>query len=147
VVSTYRKLIDAYCADPDHFRDTWYESELNKAANRAFCEGLFNGRPDASYQLFNLRDEHPTQEFVMRVLDYDQEKHLAKIEQRNYFKVGDTVEIFSPKRDNFTFKVEKIYNEDKKEVEVANHPMEVLYIPLSENVAMNDMGRKVKNER
>ena len=24
---------------------------------------------------------------------------------------------------------------------------EVLYIPLSENVAMNDMGRKVKNER
>ena len=147
VVSTYRKLIDAYCADPDHFRDTWYESELNKAANRAFCEGLFNGRPDASYQLFNLRDEHPTQEFVMRVLDYDQEKHLAKIEQRNYFKVGDTVEIFSPKRDNFTFKVEKIYNEDKEEVEVANHPMEVLYIPLSENVAMNDMGRKVKNER
>jgi putative protease len=83
----------------------------------------------------------------MRVLDYDQEKHLAKIEQRNYFKVGDTVEIFSPKRDNFTFKVEKIYNEDKEEVEVANHPMEVLYIPLSENVAMNDMGRKVKNER
>lgn len=143
VVSTYRKLIDTYCDDPDHFEDTWYEDELKKAANRAFCEGFFDQTPDDTFQLFNLRDEHPTQEFVLRVLDYDEKTHLAMVEQRNYFKVGDQIEIFSPHRDNLYFTVNKIYNEDKQEVAVANHPMEILYIPLSEEVSLNDMGRKV----
>ena len=145
VVSTYRKLIDAYCEDPDHFiQDEFYQKELLKAANRAFCHGFFYDHPSANEQLFNMRDEHPTQEFVMRVIEYNETEKMAKIEQRNYFKVGDKVEIFSPTHSNLFFTVEKIYNEDKEEVEVANHPMEILYIPLNEKVAANDMGRKVK---
>lgn len=144
VVSTYRKLIDAYCEDPDHFiQDESYRQELLKAANRALCHGFFYEHPGVEEQLFNMRDEHPTQEFVMRILDYDQEKHLAKIEQRNYFKVGDQIEIFSPHHPNLFFTVEKLYNEDKEAVEVANHPMEILYVEINENVLANDMGRKV----
>ena len=144
VVSTYRKLIDAYCEDPDHFiQDESYRQELLKAANRALCHGFFYEHPGVEEQLFNMRDEHPTQEFVMRILDYDQEKHLAKIEQRNYFKVGDQIEIFSPHHSNLFFTVEKLYNEDKEAVEVANHPMEILYVEINENVLANDMGRKV----
>lgn len=147
VVSTYRKLIDAYCADPDHFLDSsLYEDELQKAANRAFCEGFFYDHPGPDEQLFNLRDEHPTQEFVMRVLDYDQVTHMARIEQRNYFKLGDEIEIFSPDKMNLYFKVEKLYNEDMQEVEIANHPMEILYVKIDQEVALNDMGRKVRNE-
>lgn len=144
VVSTYRKLIDAYCEDPDHFiQDESYRQELLKAANRALCHGFFYEHPGVEEQLFNMRDEHPTQEFVMRILDYDQEKHLAKIEQRNYFKVGDQIEIFSPHHPNLFFTVEKLYNEDKEAVEVANHPMEILYVEINENVLANDLGRKV----
>ena len=144
VVSTYRKLIDTYCEDPDHFiQDESYRQELLKAANRALCHGFFYEHPGVEEQLFNMRDEHPTQEFVMRILDYDQEKHLAKIEQRNYFKVGDQIEIFSPHHPNLFFAVEKLYNEDKEAVEVANHPMEILYVEINENVLANDMGRKV----
>ena len=144
VVSTYRKLIDTYCEDPDHsIQDESYRQELLKAANRALCHGFFYEHPGVEEQLFNMRDEHPTQEFVMRILDYDQEKHLAKIEQRNYFKVGDQIEIFSPHHPNLFFTVEKLYNEDKEAVEVANHPMEILYVEINENVLANDMGRKV----
>ncbi|UTY40905.1 U32 family peptidase [Allocoprobacillus halotolerans] len=95
VVSTYRKLIDAYCEDPDYFmQNDYYENELLKAANRALCHGFFYDHPTENEQLFNLRDEHPTQEFVMRIVDYDEETHLAKIEQRNYFKIGDQIEVF-----------------------------------------------------
>ena len=144
VVSTYRKLIDAYCEDPDHFKQNEsYRQELLKAANRALCHGFFYEHPGVEEQLFNMRDEHPTQEFVMRILDYDHQKHLAKIEQRNYFKVGDQIEIFSPHHPNLFFTVEKLYNEDKEAVEVANHPMEILYVEINENVLANDMGRKV----
>lgn len=148
VVSTYRKLIDAYCDDPDHFiNDGHYYKELLKSANRALCHGFFYDHPTNNEQLFNLRDEHPTQEFVMRVLDYDKEKKLACIEQRNYFKLGDRIEIFSPHHDNIYFTVKKIYNEDKEEVMIANHPMEILYISIDETVECNDLGRKVQNER
>lgn len=144
VVSTYRKLIDAYCADPDHFKqDESYRQELLKAANRALCHGFFYDHPTQDEQLFFLRDEHPTQEFVLRVLDYDSQSHLAKIEQRNYFKVGDKIEIFSPHHPNLFFTVQKLYNEDREMIEVANHPMEVLYIQIDEEVLPNDMGRKV----
>lgn len=144
VVSSYRKLIDAYCDDPDHFiQDESYMNELNKAANRALCHGFFYDHPTQNEQLFNMRDEHPTQEFVMRVLEYDKETKLAKIEQRNYFKVGDTIEIFSPVHSNLLFEVKKLYNKDKELIEVANHPMEILYVEIDNEVVANDMGRKV----
>lgn len=148
VVSTYRKLIDAYCDDPDAFiNDGHYYNELLKSANRALCHGFFNNHPTSNEQLFNLRDEHPTQEFVMRILDYNEETKLACIEQRNYFKIGDKVEIFSPHYDNVYFVVEKIYNENMEEVEVANHPMEIMYVPIDYKVEVNDLGRKVQGEK
>lgn len=144
VVSTYRKLIDAYCEDPDHFiQNESYRQELLKAANRALCHGFFYDHPSSKEQLFNLRDEHPTQEFVMRVLEYNHETQQAKIEQRNYFKVGDRIEIFSPHHPNLFFTVKKLYNKDKEEVEVANHPMEILYLDVDYPLLENDMGRKV----
>lgn len=144
VVSTYRKLIDAYCADPDHFEyDSKYMNELNKAANRALTLGFYNQKPSQKDQLFNLRDEHPTQEFCMRVLHYNPLTQLAKIEQRNYFKLGDEVEFFSPDRDNFKMIVSELYNEDMEKIEVANHPMEVLYVKVEGIVKKDDMARKV----
>lgn len=144
VVSTYRKLIDDYCADPDNFvfSDKYYQ-ELLKAANRALCTGFFDNRADNSKQLYNQRDEHPTQEFCARVISYDKINKLAVIEQRNYFKVGDKIEFFSPFHDNIVISVTKIINENNEEVEVANHPMEILQIPIDIELKKDDMGRKV----
>lgn len=149
VVSTYRKLIDDYCQDPDHFiYHDKYLKEIQKAANRALCTGFFNEFPNSSFQLYNQRDEHPTQDFCVRVLDYNKNTKQVMVEQRNYFKIGDFIEFFSPHHDNIIVEIKKIYNEDKEEVEVANHPMEILYLDIDEQLYENDMGRKVIiNER
>ena len=147
IVSTYRKLIDAYCEDPDHFvHDEKYMKEIEKAANRPLTLGFYNQTPTAKDQLFNLRDEHPTQEFCIRVLNYNPISKLAMIEQRNYFKVGDQVEFFSPNQDNFTVVIDKIYNEDHELVEKANHPMEILFIEVDHPVSKDDLARKVRVE-
>ena len=144
IVSTYRKLIDDYCNDPDNFvLSNKYYDELLKAANRALCTGFFDNQADNSKQLYNQRDEHPTQEFCARVVDYDKANKLAIIEQRNYFSVGDKIEFFSPNHDNIIIKVEKIINEDNENVLVANHPMEILKIPVKIELEKDDMGRKV----
>lgn len=144
VVSTYRKLIDDYCNDPDNFVFSQnYYQELLKAANRALCTGFYDNQADNSKQLFNQRDEHPTQEFCARVISYDKINKLAIIEQRNYFKVGDKIEFFSPRHENIIIPVTKIINEDNEEVVVANHPMEILKIPVEVELEKDDMGRKV----
>lgn len=144
IVSTYRKLIDDYCNDPDNFvLDDKYYQEILKAANRSLCTGFFDNQADNSKQLYNQRDEHPTQEFCARVIDYDKNEQIVTIEQRNYFKVGDKIEFFSPKHDNIIITVNKIINEDNEEVMVANHPMEILKIPVEIELEKDDMGRKV----
>lgn len=149
VVSTYRKLIDDYCSDPDHFTyDDKYLKEIQKAANRALCTGFFKEFPNSEFQLYNQRDEHPTQDFCVRVLEYNDETKQVMVEQRNCFKIGDFIEFFSPLHDNIIVEIKKIYNEDRVEVEVANHPMEILYLDIDEKLYENDMGRKVIiNER
>ena len=79
----------------------------------------------------------------MRVLSYDVDKHEVMIEQRNYFKVGDQIEFFSPHHENVLIEVKEIYNEDRESVEVANHPMEILYLKCEQPLSEFDMGRKV----
>ena len=37
----------------------------------------------------------------------------------------------------------EIYNEDRESVEVANHPMEILYLKCNQPLFEFDMGRKV----
>ena len=39
--------------------------------------------------------------------------------------------------------VKEIYNEDREAVEVANHPMEILYLKCEQPLSEFDMGRKV----
>ncbi len=145
VVSTYRKLIDRYCEDPDHFdASNFYQEELAKAANRETAEGFFLSSPKVDSQLFKMRNEHPTQDFVIQVIDFDPEQMIAKIHQRNYFKLGDTVEFFGPQTNNIQMTIESIWNEKMEAIDVARHPMEVLYIKVSHPLKIHDMARLVR---
>ncbi|TLG74277.1 peptidase U32 family protein [Culicoidibacter larvae] len=145
VVSVYRKVIDAYCADPDNFElSDDYIEELKKCANRETAPSFFEGVPTHQEQLFNHRDEHPTKEFIGIVLEYDETKQMLKLEQRNYFKPGDTIEFFGPHMDNLNFVVGDIFNEDMEAVDAARHPQEIIYMPLPFKVLPQMMMRKVK---
>ncbi len=68
---------------------------------------------------------------------------MAIIEQRNYFKLGDQIEFFSPSHENVIVPVEKIINEENEEVSVANHPMEILKLPVCYKLKVDDMGRRI----
>lgn len=144
IVSTYRKRIDDYCDSKE--ASVKYRLEILKAANRSLCTGFFNHEPDDNDQLFSERDEHPTQEFIMKVLDYNEETGVAMVEQRNYFRLGDKVEFFGPNHENVQCSVLSIVNQDGESVLVANHPMEILYVLIDTKVEKFDMGR-LMNEK
>ena len=59
-------------------------------------------------------------------------------------ELGDTINIHYNNK-NYVYKIDKIYNEDNELVEVANHPMEILYVEIDYPVLENDMGRKVNH--
>ena len=132
VISSYRKLIDAYY-DGSLNEETIKEQEkiLSRVANRETSTHYYLKEADYKDQYYTGRQELSNQDFLALVLDYDKEKSIATITERNYFKVGDEVEIFTPTGETYSFTVEKLYDEQMNPIDVARHPEEVLklYVP------------------
>lgn len=143
VVSTYRKLIDDICEDYE-IDLPQYLLEIKKAENRLTSHGFMEGMTTINEQLYNMRSENPTQEFIGIIKHYNEEEFIATVEQRNYFKPGDEVEVFSPNFEPLKFKVEEILDEEGNELDAARHPKQLLKIFIPFKVSEYDMIRKIK---
>lgn len=143
VVSVYRKVIDAYCADPDNFviRKEWLD-ELDKCANRDTAPAFFEGVPGYKEQMFGVHSKKTTYDFVGLVLDYDKETGIVTLQQRNFFKPGDEVEFFGPEIENFTQVIEKIWDEEGNELDAARHPLQIVRFKVDREVFPYNMMRK-----
>lgn len=141
IVGTYRKMIDSYCNNKDNYEYNLEDEKiLRKCANRDAVSQFYDGTNDYTCQYYNGREEVSNQEFLGIILEYDQNKKLAKVEQRNYFKVGDTVEIFGP-NGVISMKLDKIFDEDFNEIDIVRHPKQIVYFHVSECVYQNDLIR------
>jgi U32 family peptidase len=145
VVSVYRKVIDAYCADPDNFkiRKEWLE-ELDKCANRDTAPAFFEGVPGYKEQMYGNHSKKTTYDFVGMVLDYDAESHIVTLQQRNHFKAGDQVEFFGPEIEDFNYVIDKIWDEDGNELDAARHPLQIIKFKMDKPVFPYNMMRKGK---
>ncbi|PLR78057.1 collagenase-like protease [Bacillus sp. V3-13] len=143
VVSVYRKVIDAYCADPDNFtiRKEWLE-ELDKCANRDTASAFFEGVPGYKEQMFGNHSKKTKFDFVGLVLDYDPETQIVTLEQRNHFKPGQEVEFFGPEIENFTHVIDQLWDEDGNELDAARHPLQIVKFKVNRPVYRNNMMRK-----
>lgn len=143
VVSTYRKLIDMYCADPDNFVfDEELQQELAKCANREAAPAFFEGIPSHEEQMYGNRDEHPTQDFTGLVLDYDEATQIVTLEQRNHFKAGELVEFFGPHQPTRVTNVAALTDEQGEKLDAARHPKQIVKFKVPFKVNPYDMMRK-----
>ena len=143
VVSVYRKVIDAYCADPENFvfKEEWKE-ELAKCENRETDYGFIEGLPGYKQQLFENHSHKPSHEFAGMVLDYDAKEKMVTLQQRNHFKVGDEVEFFGPDIDNFTMVVRDLYDEEGNEIDAARHPLQIVRFRVDRPVYRYNLMRR-----
>ncbi|PPA71493.1 peptidase U32 family protein [Jeotgalibacillus proteolyticus] len=143
VVSVYRKVIDAYCADPDKFtiKQEWLE-ELDKCANRETATAFFEGVPGHEEQMFGVHGKKTKYDFAGLVLDYNEESKIVTLQQRNYFKRGQEVEFFGPGMENFTQIIDKIWDEKGNELDVAKHPLQIVQFKVERPLRPQNMMRK-----
>lgn len=145
VTSVYRKVIDAYCADPDNFKlDSKWIHELDKCANRDTAQSFFENVPTYKEQLFGRIDGKKTSyDFAGLVLDYDQSTNIVTLQQRNYFKPGDKVEFFGPEIENFEIEVKEIWDaETNEKLDAARHPLQIVKLKVDKQLYPNNMMRK-----
>lgn len=134
VIYIYRRLIDRVLnnnIDPNYTK--YALNILNRCANRDSTDQFFNGLPTNKEQYFLGRDEESNKDFLGIVLDYDDKKKMVKLEQRNYFKVGDKVEFFGPDLEQIKYLIpEELYDEKGNKIDVARHPQMIVnfYCPI-----------------
>lgn len=141
VMSSYRKIIDSFYEN-NHNKETLLEAEkvLNRVANRETSTHYYLDKADHNDQYYTGRQELSNQDFLALVLENEKDG-LTKITQRNYFKIGDEVEIFTPTGDIFSFTIEEIYDDKMNKLDIARHPEQVLYIKTPKNIPINSMMR------
>ena len=140
VVSIYRKIIDNYYQNINDNEYNNYEAVLRNCANRDSIIQFYNGVYDSRCSYYNGRVEVSNQDFLGIVLDYDKKTGFATIEQRNYFKKGDVVEIFGPNL-NYILTIDEIYDENGKLIDVVRHPKQLVKIKVDCQLDTDDMLR------
>ena len=137
VIGTYREIIDRYY---NHTLTedilSVLEERLARVANRAVSTHYLLKEADATDQYYTGRNEASNQDYLGQVISYDSEKKLVKFYERNYFKVGDTVELFTPKGDRVSIVVSKLFDEDMNSLDVARHPDNIYYLSLDTDIAI-----------
>ncbi|MGG0663586.1 U32 family peptidase [Viridibacillus arvi] len=143
VVSVYRKVMDAYCADPDNFKidKAWLE-ELDKCANRETASSFFEGEPSYEQQMFGEHGKQTKYDFVGMVLDYNKETKMVTLQQRNFFKPGDEVEFFGPEIENFRVTLDEVWDEDGNALDAARHPLQIVRFKCEQELFPHNMMRK-----
>lgn len=155
VTRTYRKAIDDYFEGEEKYRENleWYRAEIAKCTHRQFSTGFFFGKPDENTQIYDNStyvDEYTYLGCVQEVMSGwsegipdrygaaeanapvgEGQTMLARIEQRNKFRVGDAIEIMKPDGSNVEVTVEAMYNGDMQPVESCPHAKQQIWLRLS----------------
>ncbi len=133
-VNAYRRAINGEDVDI---------SELEKSSHRLFTTGFYFGEKDK--ECFTSSSPVQTHEFMALVLE-DAKDGYVKIEQRNRFKVGDTLEVLSPDENfNKKIKVTEIKNLKGELIDDAKKVQEVLYLRTELDLKEGDILRAEKN--
>ena len=143
VARTYRKAIDDYLKDPVLYEKNmpWYLDQISNCTYRQFTTGFFYSKPDSEAQIYDS-NTYVKEYTYLGIVGGSNAEGLYRIEQRNKFSVGETIEIMKPNGDNIKAKVLRIVNEEGGEQESAPHPKQVLYIDLGVPMEQYDILRR-----
>ena len=142
VARTYRKAIDDYQKDPKLYEENmpWYLEQISNCTYRQFTTGFFFGKPDETTQIYDSNTY--VKEYTYLGIIGEEKEGTYRIEQRNKFSVGESIEIMKPNGENIELTVKRIVDEEGQEQESAPHPKQVLYVDLGHEAEQYDILRR-----
>ena len=146
VIKAYRMAIDSYFADKENFKVSEdILTELTKVSHREYTGGFYFGKPDEKQQLYTSNTYIQEYNIVGVVRSWDEQSHIAVIEQRNKFVKGDEIEIISPKGENIYYTVNEMYNADGELIDSAPHAQMTVKMKIDSPVGEYSILRAKKN--
>lgn len=125
--NAYRRAIDLYAQDPAGYAlPQWIAEEVEKVSHREYCTGFFfggNGEQrvqDGGY----LRTWD-----VCAMSDGADAPWGARFTQKNKFAPGDRLELVTPQGPPQPFVLDRLLDEEGRELESAPHPHQKLVLP------------------
>ena len=143
VARTYRKAIDDYQKDPKLYEANleWYKEEIGKCTYREFTTGFYFGKPDENAQIYDSNTYVKNYTYLGTVEETDAAGR-CRIEQKNKFSAGETIEVMKPDGRNLTAVVKGIFDEEGTARESAPHPKEILWVELDQETDTYDILRR-----
>ena len=147
VARTYRRAIDDYKQSPELYREhmAWYQEQISNCTYRQFTTGFFFGKPSDEAQIYD-NNTYVKEYTYLGIVGEQNEEGLYRVEQRNKFSVGESIEVMKPDGANITVTVQRIVDEEGNDMESAPHPKQVLYIDLGQPLAMYDILRRKEED-
>ena len=150
VACTYRKALDDYRESPALYEAhmPWYQEQILACQSRCYTTGFFYGRPDETAQIYD--NSTYVKEYTYLGTVEETKDGGCRLEQRNKFSVGETIEIMKPDGRNVEATVEEIRGlkeqegESRWEVqESAPHARQKLWVRLSRSPEKMDILRRL----
>ena len=143
VTRTYRRAIDDCKTDVNLYRENleWYKEEIGKCTTRDFSTGFYFGKPGSDCQIYDASTYHKNYTYLGTVQEKDGLGRV-RIEQKNKFSVGETIEVMKPSGENCPVKVLGIFDEEGNSQESAPHARQILWVDLGTKLEPWDILRR-----
>ena len=142
VTNAYRMAIDEYNKDKNNYTyNPLWKRELESVSHRDYATGFFYDKVNENANLSTGNKNVCEQSYFAVAEGYSESTGLAYFRQRNKFKVGDKVEVLSPRKVGRGFTVEEIYDEKMLPLDAACHPGMNVYVKTPFEVKKGDIMR------
>lgn len=143
VARAYRRAIDDCKKGRDVFEQNsgWYKEEIGKCTNREFTTGFFFGKPGSDAHIYKS-STYVKDYTYLGTVDQVDPRGFTRIEQKNKFSVGETIEVMKPDGRNLSVAVREIRSQDGALLESAPHAKQVVYVDLGEGLEEFDILRR-----
>ena len=148
VARTYRKAIDDYLESPQKYQENmpWYLDQISNCTYRQFTTGFFYGKPSEDAQIYDS-NTYLREYTYLGIVGEKNEQGMYRVEQRNKFTVGETIEVMKPNGDNIRAVVQRLVDEEGNEMESCPHPQQVFYVDLGMELDPYDILRRQEEEK
>ena len=143
VTRTYRMALDDFRKSEETYRKNLgrYLEEIGKCTRREFTTGFYFGKPGAESQIYGESTYIKEYVYLGMVDDVD-ERGFCRLEQKNKFSVGETIEIMKPDGRNLEATVGGIYDEEGCPQQSAPHARQIVYADLGAEAERGDILRR-----